>query len=564
MAPSTINSRLVQVALVDVEPAGFERFGQAFFGALSGKAFVPLGGVKDGGGDGFFEPELFEDAKAVHFLQISKQGNYEKKIRDTVARLRKFGRSPAALTLLSSEPVAHIDRVEETLSEELNCRITVRDAKYIESHINDNDGTSAAFHTYLAPSISYLENPGATRSAPTAGLHTDRTLAVFLRQEVEHRQGKVDLLESVADSLIIWALSDTDPDADKFLNRDEILERIEAILPSAKQFIRGVLDARLLELRSRRSGEDRQVRYYTAGGLYCLPFETREIVKRENVEDTALKLDVSEILERRCEAVCSSNEKVLIPAVVRLCHVALERVFERQGLQVAQFAHGGEESDELYENVGEIVAAIIGEEAELDERIAVRRLVMAVYEATAEMQEGVLEGEVLELAEKIKKAKEDIRRGHDKEDILAYNDALQVHRIYARRQAKGESSPANPFGFKTWWLTQDANVRRAAAQLIGKHHGQRFMMRPEFLLNFISFAPSARDVVASYRNLFPTVLGVRLSNRLQSHTFREVMEKANSVWGAEPARASSMITDCVNALKGDTVKIYEHKWTSPI
>ena len=183
-----------------------------------------------------------------------------------------------------------------------------------------------------------------------------------------------------------------------------------------------------------------------------------------------------------------------------------------------------------------------------------------VYEGEAAMKAGLDLNEVLALADKIVGLRTQFGTKKDKVDILAFNDALQVHRIYQRRRADGEGSPGNPFGFKTWWLTQDVVVRKASAELIGKHHGQRFMMRPEFLLNFISFAPSEGDILASYRSIFPSVLGIRLSNRVHSESFRQVLEEANRISVVDDARAGSMITECVNVLKGDSVKIYEHKW----
>ena len=175
-------------------------------------------------------------------------------------------------------------------------------------------------------------NPGTAPFAFGPELHANRTLAVFLRQEVEHRQGKTDLLESVADSLIIWALSDTDPGRGSFMTRGEILARIEGALPAARAFIRGVLDDRLA-LLSKKGANERRVRLYSREKKYCLPLSTRELVKQENIEDSALKISVSAVLERRCASVAAEGELALAPKVVQTCHTVLERIFEHQGLQ---------------------------------------------------------------------------------------------------------------------------------------------------------------------------------------------------------------------------------------
>lgn len=200
MALEPVNQKLVGLALEEADTTTFERFGQAFYAQLIGRSFVPLGGMHDGGAEGYLEPGAYEDSSVKHFLQISKQKTYEKKIRDTVDRLREFGRNPASPIYITSIVISHIDRLEEDLSEELGCVIQVRDGKYIESHINDNEATISAFETYLRPATAYLLAPGAANLAPRTSVYTDRTLAVFLRQEVENRGGKTDLLDSVADS----------------------------------------------------------------------------------------------------------------------------------------------------------------------------------------------------------------------------------------------------------------------------------------------------------------------------------------------------------------------------
>jgi hypothetical protein len=60
MPLATINNKLVPIALEEVDTANFERFGQAFYGAIIGRAFVPLGGMHDGGAEGYMDPEVSE------------------------------------------------------------------------------------------------------------------------------------------------------------------------------------------------------------------------------------------------------------------------------------------------------------------------------------------------------------------------------------------------------------------------------------------------------------------------------------------------------------------------
>jgi hypothetical protein len=50
-----------------------------------------------------------------------------------------------------------------------------------------------------------------------------------------------------------------------------------------------------------------------------------------------------------------------------------------------------------------------------------------------------------------------------------------------------------PFGYRTWWLTQEGHVRKVTPEIIRKNNA-RYMMRPEFVLNFIALAPSTEAV----------------------------------------------------------------------
>jgi hypothetical protein len=745
-----IDQRIVPMALEQVGTADFERFGQTFYGALQDREFVPLGGMHDGGAEGFdpvIDPEVFADDSSTRFLQVSKQRTVRAKIRSTVKRLRDYGRDPKVVTYVTSVVVADTDKEEALLSRELKCRISIRDGNFIAANINASPIIQGAFKSYLEPSVSYLYQPGAAETGSRTSEYTDRTLAVFLRQEVEHRRGRSDLLETVADSLILWALGDTDPDKGIFLDKPTIQARIEKALPTAKRFIRGVMDRRLQIMSAKDAPGGRQIRAYRKEGTYCLPFETRQLVAAENAEDDLLKLRVSCVFEDRFTELAAKEDDHLRPMMLAACHETLERAFERQGLQVALYATDGARDDELYTDVAAILTDVVDHlDLGPEEKAAVRRHSIAIlrgtfylgteverlylqklsktyvlllllknepriveyfksvaasfrlyvgtdlivralsehhlapenqvtgnifkvlraagadliltektveevathlrrqifefenhyqaveskiplelveyidrllirayfyarlspaedaavprswrtyigqfatygdirankgdqelgayltrkfgmsYETATEMLDGVDEGELEELTRKIHEVKS---QGRDRPegDVLAYNDALHVLRVYRRRQVSGEESPGNPFGYQTWWLTQDGKVRRAAASAVAKRGGLRFMMRPEFLLNYISLSPEHSEVIESYRNIFPTALGVRLSARLPSETFEGVLAEAAEVAAYDSARAGAIIAALTDKLKGDQLRVYETNWDEAV
>jgi hypothetical protein len=176
------------------------------------------------------------------------------------------------------------------------------------------------------------------------------------------------------------------------------------------------------------------------------------------------------------------------------------------------------------------------------------------YEPKAETLRGIDRDELEEVQKKIF----DVRGGRqrEREMELAYNDALHVLRVYAKRRELREGTVTNQYGHRTWWLTQEMLVRGATGEVVAKRHA-RYMMRAEFILNFIAIAPSAEQVRKSYGAIFPTLLGVRLSNRLRPDIFEKVMKSVQEASVLGEARARSLASELSDKLKGDHFKRYE-------
>jgi hypothetical protein len=178
---ATINHHLVEIALDRADGASFEKFCQAFFAALTGAGFVPLGGHHDGGAEAFDDPGVFE-AKADNFWQASIEKTVRSKIRRTVRRLKAFGRNPRQLTYCTSVVVPDIDGEEDLLSEELGTHIRIRDQKYILSHVNHSSQTVEAFNSYLGPHLAFLKEIGGVSIISYSPDLPARSLCVFLGQ----------------------------------------------------------------------------------------------------------------------------------------------------------------------------------------------------------------------------------------------------------------------------------------------------------------------------------------------------------------------------------------------
>ena len=726
----TVDPKLVEIALTLVDSVNFEKFTNVFLPALIGLQYVPLGGIHDGGADGFEDASLYEGNRVGHYFQISIQENHKAKIKRTIKRLIEVGRKPKYLTYVTAQTIRLLDLDQESLSEKTDVFVRIRDAKWIIANINASPATKAAFESYLRPHLAFLGHIGGATFIEKTPLIDSRTVCVFLEQEVTRRSSNSKLIESVSDSLILWALEDTDPDKKLFATRNEILVKIEEVLPSAKHFVRGVLDTRLRVLASKGNPTGREIRWYQKDDLYCLPYETRKLVEQENIEDETLKAKVLSEFEGRSQRL---SDEISPRMVAHVALRAIELTFEAQGLELSTFLEGkvgeyrelaisdrvdvaieeGNLDKELKSITKEIVLHTIRGalyESTKDERLYFSKLsrtysllfslrvepriveyfqsmasglILLVgtdiliralserylreedqmtcnllrmlkdagadlvltqpvaeevhshfkntdrefdsdfrdtekyvgldvvrhsskilirayfytrlapisgiegptswgnfieqicnyshlhrtsggdqvrkylaekfgmrYVTTKELEERLSHVEVEALTDKL------VQVRVEKTRVLAVNDAKMVLAVYAKRRELGEEHKANPFGYRTWWLTQEIRVTEATRNLV-RDKGSRYLMRPEFLVNFLALSPSAEAVRGAYKAVFPTMLGIKLSSRLREDLFHGLMRKAKEVMSVDEARAKVMMEDYANKLKGDLYKVYE-------
>lgn len=726
---NTVDHSLVEIALNRVTGQDFEKFVNVFLSAIIGSEYIPLGGIHDGGADAFEGAGLHEGAPSNTFYQVSIQENHKAKIRHTVKQLRNSGREPQSLVYVTAQRIRMIDKDEANLTQETGVFVRIRDANWIVSNINYSNATISAFSSFLKPYLAFLENIRA--ATPTEGLRDldSRTICVFLEQEVA-RRSQGNLIDSISDSLILWSLEGTDPDKQVLATRADIIQRIGKVLPIEKSFISRVLDSRLKLLSSKGNPSGREIRWYRNTDQYCLPYETRQLVEQENIEDEALK---SHVLGEFEVCVQELSEDISPRETARIAHRAIELTFEKQGLGLIAFLEEGIGEYEELSISDQVSKAFQESRITNDKAITIKEIALAVirrafYESTQEqrryfsklsrtyslflmlrMDPRIVEyfqsmssnlvlfvgtdiliralserylrkedqmtcnmlymlrdaGADLILAQPVVEevhthlqntdwefqndfmeterhvsidiarhspkilirayfyarlqplpgvdgprewrsfinqicnyqalhsprgrdqvrkylserfslkfiSNEDLeklvsddavknladrleRTRVEKKRILAENDAKMILSVYGKRRAIREEHNANPYGYRTWWLTHESRVRKATVDLV-RERGSQYIMRPEFLLNFIALSPTKEEVRRAYETVFPTLLGVKLSNRMQEPTFHKLMKQIKDIMSVDDARARVMAGELSDQLKGDFYKTYE-------
>jgi hypothetical protein len=725
-----VHADLVPIALDRTDGASFEKFVNSFYPTIAGGNFVPLGGFKDGGADAYETP-LHEDVNfAERYYQASIEADIEGKIRRTVARLVEFGRRPRSLVYLSPREVRYVDRVERSLTDELDVTITIRDGNYIKSHVNDGPQTISAFDAYLRHHTDFLKGVGRSTIVPVSKHVKSPAVYVFLAQELNRQDGDFQLVHAMTDALILWALEGTDPDRGLLRGSTEIRNRIGAKLPGVLPHVERRIEKRLTSLSSKHYPGGRAIRAHNKDGLYCLPFETRQRIEEESASDEALRVAFLGSLETR---IGSAPRPGLGPAGARdaakVANRAVQLAFETQGLEFASFVSRGEDDARSFPTITEAIraalvelgltgarGALIGDaalgalrgvlyESHEQERLYLHKLSLTyslLFTLNAEprlvdyfqnlagdfylyvgsdiliralseyflpdadqmtrntlrmaAQHGaklVLTRPVLEeiahhlrvcdwdhrsyisklrnnlpyeiirdvprillraylyahintdlgirrprswqgyvqqfcdyedlnseaVYEDLRKylcgafnmvyrSTDDLAQHYDEEEVdrvasalapykknedLARNDAILASAVYGRRIQRKETHAATEFGLSTWWLTGETSILRHTRDLVSKH-GSRYVMRPDFLLNFLTLAPAAADVRTTYRNVFPSLLGVSLGRRMEGSAFQEVMNQVAEAECLDDARRSARIAKIVDKLKSHVTK----------
>lgn len=238
-----------RVALERIGGWPFEDFFKQFFASVADDEFLPAGGVHDGGADAISGGgRIYESAnRERHFYQASVRKDVKAKIRGTIAALTKAGRDPQRLTYVTSQSVSKLDLVEDSLSDELDCAIRIRDREYIASQVNSTRGTLAAYYNYLA---DVLERPIASRQTLPEQM-AESSVYAFLRTELDQYEEGTSLVDAVTDSLLLWSLEGTDPDRELLRSPDDLRRLIYQALPWAREVIDARIETRLYMLASK-------------------------------------------------------------------------------------------------------------------------------------------------------------------------------------------------------------------------------------------------------------------------------------------------------------------------
>lgn len=329
----------------------FENFVHCFLGGLLSYDFIPVGGSKDKGVDGLqFTYSL--KGKENQFFQISTESDIEGKIKDTLSKLKKYGKSVSRLTYVSNRKISNIDHIVDKIFDEYHIPLRIFDLKWLSSNSNNSAVTIQCYYIFVDSYLHQFNKPG--KSIVISDLDKDPRIYVYLRQQLEGREPHRELNEILADGLILFALEDTDPDEGKFKTRDEIIGILEEYVKFSPEALSELVDSRLESLTTK----PRSVKYHSNAKAYCLPYETRMKIQERNLIDGGLVknfLDETELTVKRF----LTESEVSVRNVAALINETIHKIYHQQGLEFSNFILNGDNEDVLEKKLVEIVAKVV-------------------------------------------------------------------------------------------------------------------------------------------------------------------------------------------------------------
>ena len=380
-----IEPRALEFALGEIkEGFVFESFAQSFLGAMMNYQFVPVGGIHDKAIDGL-EHVFSRKGFSQQVFQISIEKSAVSKVRRTLEALNGNGIHWDVFTYVTNQNVADKDLLVNQLYDDYGRVIRIYDLKWFSVNANSSQGTVSAYHTFIESHLHEFNKP--SKEFYVGDVVDDPRLFVFLKQQWDENKKHLELNKILADTLILFALEDTDPDLGNFKTPQELKDEIKRYIRFDPQLLYPIIDERL-EILSKKP---RKIQFHKSRG-YCLPYDTRLKIGEKNLLNGALyenfKSSSSEKLKKHL-----SGLGVSVKEPTSLIDKVINRVFYQQGLEFSDFILNGHTETGFEKDLPQIISDVVEESAVVPKnRESVKNAMLItirdiVYNGSAEQKE---------------------------------------------------------------------------------------------------------------------------------------------------------------------------------
>ncbi len=286
-------------------------------------------------------------------FQFSTEGDARWKIINTISKLTEKKRKFNRLYYVTTRDVPNADVITEELSETYSKGIVIFPLKWFVSNAVQNQGTINAYNTFVDSYYHEFNKPGT--SFIVSNLDTDSRLFVFLRQQIEDQKDELKLDEVLADTLILFALEDTDPDENRFKTKEQIFDSVKNYVNFDLKNLDETLEHQLIAL----TRKPRKVHLHPKKG-YCLPYETRLEIQARNLQDQNLIEDFQKETEAKIRKYLKDVD-VTVKNLTGLINDTIHNIYYQQGLEFSNFIINGESKDVIEKDLQEVISKVVDE-----------------------------------------------------------------------------------------------------------------------------------------------------------------------------------------------------------
>src|SRR4030042_3903997 len=332
----------------------FENFCKSYLSKILGYEFIPVGGIKDRGIDGL--EHLFSRKGHEKILyQFSIEKDCEAKIKKTCNKLEENNIEYDQLTYVTNQDPKKIDLIIDKIIQLYNKPIRIFGVKWLSAHVNDSKSTIEAYKTFIDSYLHEFNKPG--KSYVVGNLIDDPRLFVFLRQQWDVYRKDLELDKILADTLILYALEDTDPEKGIIKTEEEIFQRITSLLKYDPKLLQPVVKKRLKVLSKKPT---RKIKYHSRLGGYLLPYETRIELQKRNIEDSILHENFKKEVEEKFKNYLKDAEEK-VKDCWGLIETLLNQLYYHQGIEFADFILHSVSKESFEKSLPELVSRVVDE-----------------------------------------------------------------------------------------------------------------------------------------------------------------------------------------------------------
>ena len=366
----------------------FEPFAQEFLSALLGHEFQPAGHIHDKGIDGYFIQTAAYPTTIYQIAKSSKKTNHWNKVSSTIDKLAKNNIDYKRLIYVCSNDVSDKKTsLEDRAFKEKDTHVVVYDANWFGTNGNSSPAVFGVIDRFIDQYVHELKNPGSSFVA--SDLQLDPRVYVFLSQQ-KHVEAISSIDQLLADSLILLALEDTDPDQSLLKSEEEVFDTISSKLKFDPHLIKSVITDRLQALSKKPL---RKIKYHGPEKAYCLSYDERKAITERNIRDRYIESHFFDAIKDYArEADVEETNCDVVKQTAQLTRLSLHRLFSEKGLEFSNFILGKDESSFQEKDLSKIIKDtaeehVVGEHKDLVSHVTLGALRSAFYDGDQEQRE---------------------------------------------------------------------------------------------------------------------------------------------------------------------------------